>query len=299
MKILKFITAITTLLTLSFSANAQTEGPDTISAKTTIEEITITSGKRVSVMEISENSDTTCYTYIVTGENTGPVFLSPQGWDVGRLFRPRKSRRGRNPWSKITTEGFKGVYAGGLIATGDHFPVTGGWEFGVKNVIALSIGADSGLPSLSIGAGLGWKFQTVGHGFVLGSSNGHLYLTPTPENSYNSSSRMRHFHFTIPISLHIPFHKTFGLDLGGELHLNSYSTATSTWDALSPTEGMIGKQKWIFKGLHQRVATFEVYGAIGWSDYVSAYFSWAPVNPWRNGCGPQYHTFGIGAILEL
>lgn len=296
MNILRLITAAGIIITSAITSSARTAGTDTVTVIDTAGKTTVAQkqGKRIEVIEIVEGTDTSRYSYVNSNDTGMTLFISPGGWDVSRLFRPR-----RKTSIGFSTDGFHGIYAGGLIPIGTHAPVTGGWEIGVRNIINAQWNAGNGGPVIRLGAGLGWKFQTVGHGNVLAKEKNRLVCVAVPHNAYNSSSRMRHFHFTVPLEINIPLHKTFAINLGGELHLNTYSIATSSWDSFSEQYGNIGRQKWTFKGLHQRIATFVVNASVGWTESVAAYVSWAPITPWKKGCGPQYRTLAVGATINM
>lgn len=233
---------------------------------------------------------TTTETVTITKGTTEPMIdgVNPGRWDLSRIFNKKKENR------SSTKIGSAGLYAGGLIPTGSHTGITGGWEMGYNNLLCAEWSSGPGLPKVSIGAGFGWEFQTVGHGNILTCDNGILSVAPAPEDAHDISSRIKRFHFTVPLSVFIPMHGNFGLSLSGELHLNTYTTASSKW-RISGSEQV----KHSFKGLHQKIATIDLTATIGWRDAIGFYVTYAPMNPWMSGYGPQYKTIATGATITF
>lgn len=306
----KIKTIITAAIALSIipMAHSQEQKPDTIAIFNDTQRVTITTtegGSRVVITEesnderlVSTKQTKSKHTYTITNSESGTFINSPLGWNVSRLLTGRKkAKRKIAPHSE--TDGLRGIYAGGLIPIGNQGAVNGGWEIGVKNLLIGEWIAGEGLPSLSIGAGLGWKFQTIGDGYVLGSDNGVLTLRAIPAGVHDASSRIKHFHFTIPITLFIPMHKSFGISIGAELHVNTYTTASASWNRIDPTNGLTEHIKTNYKGLHQKIATAELTATLGWKEAIGLYVSWAPMGPWKKGYGPQYKTLAIGASLNF
>ncbi|MCM1029286.1 MAG: hypothetical protein NC342_06725 [Pseudoflavonifractor sp.] len=296
------IASLTALAAASpISASAQSQSPDTIAVFNQANEVTITNspaGNTVTIVEKNAIGVETRHTFTVSDGLSNPFINSPKGWNITRLFQSRqKVKSPARPHSRV--DGARGIYAGGLIPIGSHGPVTGGWEIGVKNLIMGEWIAGRGLPSLSIGAGFGWKFQTVGHGFALYSQEGALCIMPRPDGVNDLSSRIKSFHLTIPITLTIPLHGKFAAALSGELHLNTYTTASTSWSMTDPTSRATERTKINYKGLHQKIATLELSAAIGWTDALGAYISWAPFNPFKKGYGPEYKTLAVGATINF
>lgn len=246
---------------------------------------------QTTTTRVTTTTTTTTETVTVIKGDVEPMIdgINPGRWDLSRLFN--KASKSRRSSTKI---GSSGIYAGGLIPVGSHAGITGGWEIGYNNLLCAEWSSGSGLPKVSIGAGFGWEFQNVGHSNILTCQNGVLAIAPAPEKAHDVSSRIKHFHFTVPLCVFIPMDGSFGLSLSGELHLNTYTTASSQW-RLDNSEHV----KHSFKGLHQKIATVDLTATIGWRNTIGFYVTYAPMNPWMDGYGPQYKTIATGATLTF
>ena len=84
----------------------------------------------------------------------------------------------------------------------------------------------------------------------------------------------------------------FSISAGAELHLNTYTTASVKTELISGE-----KVTNTYKGLHQRIATIEFTGMLGWTPGVAVYVRYAPFNPFIDGYGPDYKTISVGGML--
>ncbi|MCI9043129.1 MAG: hypothetical protein HFJ93_04395 [Muribaculaceae bacterium] len=298
MNIKRIITATALTLAMAATAGAQTEVTDTIADFTDVSTVTIVKSKdgtqTVTIISETAPDRKIDYTYTIAGESGTTTFIdseNPGRWNINKLFPPKKSRTNN---SYVQTQAFRGLYAGGLIPVGNHGAITGGWEIGINNIMAVEWSAGRHLPSVRIGAGLGWEIQTVGHHQALQVSNGALSVISLPDECHDIKSSIKQFHLTVPLTLHLPFGSSFGLSLSGELHLNTYTTASSSW-----TDSGNTKVTHSFKGLHQKTATVDLTAFLGWRNAGGVYVTYSPMDRWKKGYGPQYKTIAVGASLNF
>lgn len=280
---------------ISLTAAAQTEAPDTIAAFDNPTSVTITDRpdgtQTVTVTWLNPKGEKTAFQYTVSGPEGQSSFIdNRRGWNLNRLLSSRTPGRHQ----KVTTGWMQDIYAGALIPTGDHGIVTGGWEIGVNNIVCGIWQPGRNSAWLSLGAGLGWEIQTVGHGYTLYKDNGALVMAPHQEGHYDYRTNINRFHFTVPLSAGIPLSGSFCLKITGELHLNSYVTASSSWKMPDNV-----KASYSFKGLHQKIVTADITGAIGWRDGIGVYVTYSPMNPFKKGYGPEYKTIAIGGYINF
>lgn len=298
-----FIAAMIAAAACWATSAAQSELPDTLAVFDSSENVTIDisdKGRRTVTVVRRTDTKETRQTYTICEVDSSESFIdSPRGWNIAKLLKQNRKQRKERKRSHVYTDGLVGVYAGGVIPTGSHFPITGGWEIGVKNLVAGVWSAGAGLPSVSLGAGFGWRVMTVGHGNILHGQNGILTPTPATEGTHDHHSSIEHFHFIVPLTVNLPIHKQFALSVAGELHLNTYSTASSSWTVTDGPGGKPHKEQWDYKGLHQRIATVDCTAAIGWREAMGVYVTWSPMRPWQKGYGPQYKTLSVGAIINF
>ena len=97
---------------------------------------------------------------------------------------------------------------------------------------------------------------------------------------------VRSLHITVPFTIEQPIGSHgFSISAGAELHLNTYTTASVKTELISGE-----KVTNTYKGLHQRIATVEFTGMLGWTPGVAVYVRYAPFNPFIDGYGPDYKT---------
>lgn len=292
MYIKALITAICLAATLS--AAAQTEHPDTIVGiydPSYVTVITKSDGTQIVTISITDNANDSDVPF---DSNIFPSFFDltkPKRWNLDRLFT---KKRKKNRHSVVYTEGFKGLYAGGIIPLGEDSPVRSGWEIGLSSLIRGEWSTGRRGPSVCVGAGFGWEILNMDHGCILEKVDGRLTVTSAPEGSRKIQSRIKNFHFNVPLTLNLPMSSSFGLTLTGELHLNTYTTASSSWRNENGN-----KVSSSFKGLHQRIATIDMKACLGWYNAIGVYVNYSPMKKWMDGYGPEYKTLSVGASLNF
>lgn len=292
MYIKALITAI--CLTATLSAAAQTVLTDTIVGiydPSNVTVVTKSDGRQIVTISIIDNADDQNLS-----ADTGmlPSFFDltkPKRWNLDKLFTKKPRNNNRNI---VDTEGLKGLYAGGIIPMGEDSPIKNGWEIGLSSLIRGEWSAGWNRPSVSIGAGFGWEILNMDRGCILEKVNGRLLVATAPEGSRKINSRIKNFHFTVPLTLNLPMGGSFGLSLTGELHLNTYTTASSSWRTENGN-----KVSYSLKGLHQRIATIDMKACLGWFNEIGVYVKYSPMDKWMDGYGPEYKTLSVGASFNF
>lgn len=288
----KSIIIATSLIISSWSAAmAQEEQPDTILILNNPASVSVQFRDGVKIITLTPDIPTEAEP---ANDYPGASFFNlgnQRHWSVSNLFSDKKKTKSR---SYTSTNGLQGLYAGGLISTDGDPAIKNGWEIGISNIIQGRWSAGRGKPMAMIGLGLGWQRINVGNGLILSADHGILSLTSLPEGCHDLKSKIKTFHFTVPLAVVLPFSQSIGLTLGGELHLNTYTTATASW-----TNENSKHIKKSMKGLHQRMATIELKGSLGWTNGVAVYASYSPMKKWKAGYGPEYKTIAIGATVAF
>ncbi len=293
MNIRKIFTTL--FITASIYAAAQNKTtPDTIVGIINPADVTVitkTDGKQVITISVIDNDDMSDMSTDASSIPSFFDFTQPKRWNLNRLLSTNTRRYRR---SYVNTEYFRGFYAGGIIPLGSNSPVKTGWEIGLSNFVRGEWSGGSKYPSVSIGAGFGWEILNMDRGCILEKMYGRLMVVPAPEGSRKIKSRIKNFHFTVPLSLKLPLSRSFGLTLTGELHLNTYTTASSSWRMENGS-----KVSNSMKGLHQRIATIDMKAALGWFNSIGVYVNYSPMKKWIDGYGPEYKTLSVGATIPL
>ncbi|MBD5346849.1 MAG: hypothetical protein HDR92_06945 [Bacteroides sp.] len=284
---------LTIFLASTFIAAAQKENPDTIVGifnPSNVTVITKANGEQVVTITITDSQENITDFQSVTKDIPSFFDLTiPKRWNLEKLFKKKPKRYNR---SYVSTDFFKGLYAGGIIPISNSSSINNGWEIGLSSFVRGEVGMTGRGPSVSIGAGFGWEILNVDHGYILKKEDGRLLLDLAPEGSRNIRSKIKNFHFTVPITLNLPMSRKFGIGLVGELHLNTYTTASSSWET-----GDGYKLKSSIKGLHQRIATIDMKAILGWYNGIGIYVNYSPMHKWLEGYGPDYKTLSVGASL--
>lgn len=166
----------------------------------------------------------------------------------------------------------------------------GGWEIGIRNVLGLRYSPVKGGPDFTLGIGLGYRSANVSHGAHLAGDRGVIGLVPTPEGM-KASSRIHLYRVEIPLMLKQNLWSGLALKIGGILNLNTYMKATTK----EKTGGVTTKT--VYKGLHQRFATVDMYGALGWDEDFSLYVRYSPARVFDKGFGPEFSQLSFGITI--
>lgn len=166
----------------------------------------------------------------------------------------------------------------------------GGWEIGLRNVLGLRYTPVKGGPDFTLGIGLGYRSANVSHGAHLEGAGGVLTIVPTPEG-VKASSRMHLFRFEIPLMLKQRIWRSLAIKVGGILNLNTYMKATTKEKADGVTT------KTVYKDLHQRFATVDLYGALGLDEDISLYVRYSPARVFDTGFGPCFRQLSFGITI--
>lgn len=219
-------------------------------------------------------------------------------WDIetpfSRIFshKPAPARKKRR-WPVTKTVGFKNFYVGAFIPENGPSGIKTSWEIGLANLIGGEWHPGP-TTSFSLGLGFGFSQVNISDSYILDKNDGALIMLPVTEEAHDVKGHIENFHFTIPLMFTQRIAGTFGFSLGAELHLNTYTTANSSFK--------IGEEKKVktnLKGLHQRMATPSLVAILGWVNSAGIYVRYNPSNPWKEGYGPDFQTWGIGLSLAF
>ncbi|MDE6198774.1 MAG: hypothetical protein K2L55_03635 [Muribaculaceae bacterium] len=188
------------------------------------------------------------------------------------------------------------VIWGGHSQIGICMPVDG--PRGLDQSIDLAIGKIVGLnytpwtdgPVFSFGAGI-FAQKFVLHGGRMFDRDGKsLVMVDLPEGAGDTHVRLFNFGFEMPFTVTQTIYDDFSFSAGVVMKFNTYTTASNkyTIDNRSYEQS--------FKGLQQRILTYDIFGAIGWDEF-SLYFRYSPVSLFRRADGPQFDVISFGVNL--
>lgn len=145
-------------------------------------------------------------------------------------------------------------------------------------------------PTFSFGAGIfAQKFALHG-GRMFGRDGKSLVMVDLPEGARDTHVRLFNFGFELPFTVTQNIYDDFGISAGVVMKFNTYTTASNkyTLDNRSYEQS--------FKGLQQRILTYDIFAGIGWEDF-SLYCRYSPVAMFKSGNGPQFDVISFGINL--
>lgn len=242
---------------------------------------------------------------------TAAAFLLPTGagaqenvksiWDVETPFSKILSLQNKKSDDRQPTHrkrklrhqadyGFKNIYVGGFMPYDGAEGIKSSWEIGVANVYAGAWRFSRSF-NISLGAGFGFSRLNIGNGMQLTKEDGALILSPKTEDVVKTSGRISNFHLAIPLMLNLSL-GGLGISAGGELHLNTYATASTTY---TMADGRNYKSN--LKGLHQRFITPSLVAIVGIAEGIGVYYRVNPVSAWKSADGPDYRSNAVGVSI--
>ena len=278
------------LLAVSATAGA-TEKTDSVTIITSPTIITIKntdSGSTITVTGCKENPNFR-FKSESTSVSSSDGLEAESLWAFNERFTNRPKKKKRNP----SADGFCDFYAGAIIPSDADAGISrAGWEIGMLNVAKLQWRLSNCGTEISLGIGWDYRHFTIGDGLrAYRGSNGSYDLSPIPDDDYNSKSTLRNFAVQFPLALRQKISGKFTLEVGGIAMINAYTTGNSSWRTDDTSS------KLHIKNLHQRILTADILARIGWRNTFAFYFRYSPIPQFKNGFGPQYKSFSVGASL--
>ncbi|MCM1033913.1 MAG: hypothetical protein NC405_09220 [Odoribacter sp.] len=214
-----------------------------------------------------------------------------EAWDIELPFSKSSSSNGQNRrrWQVFS---FDDIYIGATCPSGDDKKLNGGWEIGIMNIMGVRFRPMGYGTSLSLGAGIGYRSLNGASGLHLEENNGSVYVLPNPAGT-DASSRLHIFRLQIPLLITQPLFKELKLKAGVVYNMNFSLRATTKYRTPDTT------RKESLKGLHQQFSTFDIYAALGWSDWGGIYFTYSPSYVFMSGYGPDTKVISFGLTLSF
>ncbi len=194
-----------------------------------------------------------------------------------------------NTWRRFAITGFNDIYFGAVIPMDEPDGVKTFLEGGVMSVIGAEVQPWRRGPNLRIGFGFSIKTMVVSDGYRLDMPDAdRLAIVTADEDVTPGRSRIHNFALTFPITLRQNIYKDFGVTVGCVLNLNTYTTASASWDVDNR------HYKESYKGLNQRFFSVDLVGALGLADNTCVMVKYSPNSWFRKGYGPEFKTITVG-----
>ena len=163
-------------------------------------------------------------------------------------------------------------------------------DIAMGKIVGLNYTPWSKGPTFSFGAGIfAQKFALHG-GQMFGRDGKSLVMVNLPEGARDTHVRLFNFGFEMPFTVTQNIYDDFGISAGVVMKFNTYTTASNkyTIDNRSYEQS--------FKGLQQRILTYDIFAGIGWEDF-GLYCRYSPVAMFKSGNGPQFDVISFGINL--
>lgn len=145
-------------------------------------------------------------------------------------------------------------------------------------------------PTFSFGVGFFLQKFALHRNQMFAMDGKQLIITDAPEGATDKHVRLFNFGFDVPLTVTQEISHGFKFSAGVIGKFNTYTTASNKFTV----DGRSYEQS--FKGLQQRILTYDIYGAVGWDDFA-LYFRYAPVSMFKSGNGPQFDVISFGVNL--
>lgn len=166
-------------------------------------------------------------------------------------------------------------------------------ECGIGQVVGVSYSPWHRGPAFSIGAGFYFQQWALHSGNLFAKEGDCLLITPSEDGCVDRSSRLWNFGLTIPFVITQSIYKEFSVAVGVAANFNTYTNAYSRY-----TKDNV-RYEIDIKGLRQRILSYELYAALGWSDGMSVYVRYNPNSLFKSNYGPKFETLSVGLTIGL
>lgn len=295
MKPSTILTAIALSLSAPLAAMADTpraEG-DTVKVINDPGTVTITRSAGVTTVTVAPTGIRPAYTYETTAGQPAPsdsaIAIADAGDDWEDSLPFIKDMRRRRVWE---FSGGDMVYGG--IVWPDGTGAKTSWELAVGRLLQMRFSPWRNGPSFILGAGIGYRKISVGHGYILDKINGAVLTLPVAEGVDKYSSSLSEINFHIPFSISQPLTRNNALcfTAGVDLVFNTYTEGSSTY--------FIDNSRFSekYKGLDQRIFRPEIWGEITCYG-VGLYLRYCPVSMFTAAKGPEFKTISAGLVINF
>ena len=280
------ITAVAGVMAACIPANADTLPADTLAVVNDAHTVVVTKSPTANVITVIGQGDDESFYYSYSSEREDSLAdtVSKDEWGLSLPFlREYQRKKSEVTWAAHTQLGI-------------CMPVDG--PRGLDQSIDIAMGKIVGLnytpwskgPTFSFGAGIfAQKFALHG-GQMFGRDGKSLVMVDLPEGARDTHVRLFNFGFELPFTVTQNIYDDFGISAGVVMKFNTYTTASNkyTLDNRSYEQS--------FKGLQQRILTYDIFAGIGWEDF-GLYCRYSPVAMFKSGNGPQFDVISFGINL--
>lgn len=267
-------------------ANADTLPADTLAVVNDAHTVVVTKSPTANIITVIGQGDDESFYYSYSSEREDSLAdtVSKDEWGLSLPFlREYQRKKSEVTWAAHTQLGI-------------CMPVDG--PRGLDQSIDIAMGKIVGLnytpwskgPTFSFGAGIfAQKFALHG-GQMFGRDGKSLVMVDLPEGARDTHVRLFNFGFEMPFTVTQNIYDDFGISAGVVMKFNTYTTASNkyTLDNRSYEQS--------FKGLQQRILTYDIFAGIGWEDF-GLYCRYSPVAMFKSGNGPQFDVISFGINL--
>lgn len=267
------------------------EPSDTIKVINNAHSVLVTRGAGSQTITVIGSSDNKNYYFTHTTETETPAdstALGNEDWGLSLPFLKGNKTRKKSEFIY-----FGQTYIGIVNPLSAPDGLDRSIECGIGQIVGLSYSPWIKGPSFAIGMGIHYQQYTLHRNQIFGCENKRLTIESLGEGLTDPSSRLRNFGVTVPFTVTQKIAGDFAVTVGATLKLNTFTKATSTFHKGDVT------YKRDFKGLQQRMLSYDIYGAIGLCDEIGLYVRYTPLSLFKTADGPRFETISFGITLGL
>lgn len=281
------ILAIVNIASAMFSARAEILPADTLAIVKDAHSVLVTRSANMNTITIMGQGEDDEFYYSYTSQRVDTVAEAPKGDDEWGLSLPflREVERKKSEvvWLGNTQIGI----CMPIDAPAGFDPSI---DLGIGKVVGIKYTPWNKGPFFSFGVGVFAQKFTLHNKSMFDNVGKSLVVIGLPEGARNSHVRLYNFGFQMPFTITQNLYRGFSLSAGVVMKFNTYTTASNKYSIDNRSYDTS------FKGLQQRILTYDIYGGLGWDNF-SLYCRYSPLSLFSRGNGPQFEVVSFGVNL--
>lgn len=291
----KLIVMVTAMASV-FAAHSMTSGaePDTLKI--------IDNPKKVSVYKLKGNkksvqvlTEVGSYVYEYSTEPVDTLGNSIMNdWSISLPFLGEGNVKRSSGRRMVKTDlFFNNAYVGALVAMDKPAGLHGSFEIGIGEVFGVKVAPTGQGFSINLGVGFGYRLYTVGANRHIMSVDRNLVFVDNLQNMFDVHSRIKAWTFHVPVMFTQKIYRSFGISAGAWVNFNTYTTASVRFHDSDLNTNV----KYLFKDLHQRLLTVDLFAAIGSVGNAGLYVRYSPMRMFEKEYGPDNRSLSFGVTF--
>lgn len=281
------ILAIVNIASAMFSARAEILPADTLAVVKDAHSVLVTRSNNMNTITVTGQGDDETFYYSYTSQRVDTVAEAPTGdseWGLSLPFLREETRKK----SEVIWLGNTQIGICMPIDAPDGFDPS--IDLGIGKIVGIKYTPWNDGPSFSFGAGVFAQKFTLHNKGMFDKVGKSLVVVGLPGDAHNSHVRLYNFGFQMPFTITQNLYRGFSFSAGVVMKFNTYTTASNKYSIENRTYDTS------FKGLQQRILTYDIYGGLGWDNF-SLYCRYSPLSLFSADKGPKFDVISFGINL--